>query len=262
MTSDSTPPLPHPPQPDPAWGVFETLLVADGRPIELETHLARLEASVRELFGQPPPAGASELVLQRASGIELGRLRLTLTPATGRELGAEVVTADVDPQLVFPAWDRAVALREFVVEGGLGAHKWADRRILASAEAEAPSAVPLVLDDREHVLEASRANVFVVYDGALVTPPTDGRILPGVARQRATEVARAAGIDLREAEIPLQDLLRADEVFLTGSVRGVEPVGSIVGAGTWEPGPVTAVIAEGLRRLWLAGAGTASPDPR
>jgi para-aminobenzoate synthetase/4-amino-4-deoxychorismate lyase len=262
VTIDSTPPPPRPSQPDPSWGVFETLLVAKGRPVELEAHLARLEASVRTLFDQPLPAGASESILEHAAGIELGRLRLTLTPAAGGDLAAEVVTAAVDPQLVFPAWDRAVTLRGFVVEGGLGAHKWADRRILAFAEAEAPDAVPLVLDGHEHVLEASRANVFVVYDGALVTPPTDGRILPGVARQRTTEVAGSAGIELREAEITLQDLLRADEVFLTGSVRGVEPVASIVGADTWDPGPVTPVIAEGLRQRWLTGAETANPDPR
>lgn len=222
------------PRPDPALGVFETLLVVDGRPLELEPHLERLDASLRALFGAPAPPGARELVLDHARGVELARLRLTVAA----ELTPTVVVTPVDAALVLPGAERALELVPLVVPGGIGAHKWADRRLLAGAEADVAPGVPLLLDDDGTVLEASRGNVFSVRDGVLVTPPADGRILPGVTRRRVLELAAGLGIPAREDAVRLD---AAAEVFVTGAVRGIEPV---------RGGPVTATLAAELRRCW------------
>jgi len=117
-----------------------------------------------------------------------------------------------------------------VVPGGLGEHKWVDRSLLDEAQAGLPGDVlPLVVDSDGAVLEASRANVFVVHDGALHTPPLDGRILPGITRARLIERAAAAAIPVHERALSRDDLLAADEVFLTGSVRGIELATSLDG---------------------------------
>ena len=227
--------------------------MVDGRPVELDAHLARLTSSLEGLFASRQPTGVRELVLDRARAIRLGRLRLTVAPDDAGSLAVAIVTAEVDPELVFPAAERAVALRSLVVEGGLGAHKWADRALLERAGAAAPAgAVPLLLDRDDAVLEASRANVFVVRDGALATPAADGRILPGIGRARVMEIARRAGIAIREEGLSPADLLRADEVFLTGSVRGVEPVRSIDEVDCPPPGQVAERVAAELRRRWLS----------
>ncbi|HWO15644.1 MAG TPA: aminotransferase class IV, partial [Solirubrobacterales bacterium] len=195
---------------------------------------------------------AAELVSARARGIGLGRLRLTVAPNGAEGLTTEVVTAEVDPRLVFPPWERGAELRSLIVEEGLGAHKWADRTVLENAEAQAPpGSVALVLDSDGVVMEASRASVFAVREGRLFTPPADGRILPGIARGRAIEVAGEEGVEAHEAELRLHDLLQADEVFLTGSVRGVEPVRSVDGSWIHRGGGVSERIAAGLRRRWL-----------
>jgi para-aminobenzoate synthetase/4-amino-4-deoxychorismate lyase len=101
------------------------------------------------------------------------------------------------------------------------------------------------------VLEGSRGSLFLVSAGALVTPPADGRLLPGITRAQAIEAAGALGIDLREQPVGVEALAAADEVFLTGAVRGVEPVRACAGVGTWDSGRVTAQVAAELRRLWL-----------
>jgi para-aminobenzoate synthetase/4-amino-4-deoxychorismate lyase len=240
--------------PDQAIGVFETLLVLGGEPVELDAHLERLQASVRELFAVALPAHARALVLEHAAALPVGRLRLTAAPSPGGVPAIDVVTAAVGPENVFPAWERASALRPFIVEGGLGAHKWADRDGLAWTEATEPDgALPLVLDIGEEVLEASRANVFAVEGDRLVTPPADGRILPGVARARAIECARTLGIEVREEPLSADRLLGCGEAFLTGSVRGIEPVSSVSGAQFQQTGEIVGAVAAELRRQWTGG---------
>ncbi|THE17159.1 bifunctional aminodeoxychorismate synthase component I/aminodeoxychorismate lyase, partial [Kocuria rosea] len=136
-----------------------------------------------------------------------------------------------------PPW-RLVPVR---LPGGLGGHKWADRRVLAHEPVPglwSRSCDPLLVDADGMLLETGRANVFVVVDGAVLTPPADGRILPGVVRARVLAALRAAGTDVRERPVAWAELVRATEVFVTNSVAGVHPVGAVDGLGRWEPGPV------------------------
>lgn len=254
------------PRPEPGRGVFETLLVLGGRPVELEAHLQRLAHSLGRLFAAGAPRGARELVLERARAVAHGRLRLTVAPADDGRLVADVAVAPVAEELVFPSWAGALELARVAVPGGLGAHKWADRRLLERAEANCRPALPLLVDADGGVLEASRGNLFVVRDGAIATPPADGRILPGVARARILAVADALGLAVGERPVPADELLAADEVFVSGSVRGVEPVRGCDGARHWAEGRLTPRIAAELRRLWIDQAGAdaafaSSPAP-
>lgn len=268
----------HLPRPDPTRGIFETLLVADGRAVELDAHLARLAASARELFGPPAMARivgpARALVEARAAelarpddelppgastrpvvpGPALARLRLTLAPDERGALDLTAVTAEVDPRTVFPLAERGVALAPVTVAAGLGRHKWADRRLLEQAADALDGRMPLIVDRDGMVLEAERANVFALRGEVLLTPPDDGSILPGIARDRAIAAAREIGIEVQELPIGLDELCRADEVFLTGSVRGIEPVTSVAGQATPSvraDGPLAARLASILRRRWL-----------
>jgi len=236
------------PLPEPERGIFETLLVLAGRPVELDLHMARLERSLGELYNAAPPADARELVLAAAAETELGRLRFDVSPQDGN--GVRV--ADVDAALVFPSFGAALELHAVEVPGWNGAHKWADRRLLEQAEAEAAGAMPLLLDGGT-VLETSRGSVFAAAGGTLFTPPADGRILPGVTRAIAIEVAREDGIEVHEEELSLERLLDADEVFTTGAVRGVEPVRELRGMREWLEGELTQRVAASLRARWFDG---------
>jgi para-aminobenzoate synthetase / 4-amino-4-deoxychorismate lyase len=240
-------------RPDPRKGVFETMLVVAGTPIEFDAHLARLGASIAVLYGATLTDGTRETVEEHARGIQLGRLRVTLAPTgSGSELTQEIVTAEVDPALVFPSPERAVIAHSVLVEGGLGSHKWADRDLLGEAESNlGDGEVPLLVDRGGVVLEASRANVFAVRGEMLVTPPADGRLLPGIARRRVMEAADASGLLPHETELTIDDLIAADEVLLAGSVRGVEPVRSIDGAKLGQPSSASARVAAELRRGWM-----------
>lgn len=238
------------------------MLVVDDGPIELARHLARLGTSVEALYGLGLPNDAGDMVRDAAHGVELGRLRLDARPdAAGLALDVRAVA--IDAAILLPPWKRGTELAVAEVADWRGAHKWADRTLLDSLDATATPATALLVDTGGAVLETTRANVFVVRpDGSVATPPADGRILPGVTRALAIEIARAFGVEIVEAELSRADLEAAREVFTTGSVRGVEPVRSLDGRTIGGPDPgVAATIATGLRERWLGDRRPADGEP-
>ena len=244
--------VPARPRPDREQGVIETLLVLDGRPVRLDAHLARLDASLEALFpGRMPPRWLAPAIDARARHLGRGGLRVAVAPTAADELAAEIEAAGIDPELILPSRPPSVDAHSLVLRGGLGGHKWADRALLDEEQRRlGADAVSLIFDWDGTLLEASRANAFAVLGGTLLTPPADGRILPGIARACALEVAAEAGFDTRETEIRREDLVMADEVFLTGSLRGVERVRALDGAKLKTGGEVTARVAGELRRTW------------
>jgi 4-amino-4-deoxychorismate lyase len=86
------------------------------------------------------------------------------------------------------------------------------------------------------VTEAAAANVFWVRDDALVTPAADLPLYPGVTRSIVLRVAGEAGVHAEEGRFGPEELAAASGVFLTNSVRGVEPVGQLDGRELPWPG--------------------------
>ena len=172
-----------------------------------------------------------------------GRLRITVRPLGG-PLHCQVELADPGPDLA------AVRLRVHALPGGLGGHKWADRRLLQQMRGGPRGGrAALLIDADGSVLETDRANVVALIDGVLRTPAADGRILPGVMRAWVLAAARSLGMPTRVGRLMLTELLAADEVLVTNSIRGVLPVLAADGRpADWQPGPVTARLAAAVRQ--------------
>jgi branched-subunit amino acid aminotransferase/4-amino-4-deoxychorismate lyase len=111
-------------------------------------------------------------------------------------------------------------------------------------EKKAAEALWFTTDGR--LAEGCVSNVFIVKDSTVYTPAANTPILPGIARKTVCEIARNHNIALIEKELSIDDLLSADEVFLTNVIMQVMPVAAIekhtVGQG--KPGEVTKKIAE------------------
>jgi para-aminobenzoate synthetase/4-amino-4-deoxychorismate lyase len=234
-------------RPRPAAGVFTSLLVRDGVAADLEEHVSRLAASARELYGKELPGSLHDDLARCLAARPAGRLRITVQP-----LGGPLHTTVECVPL-----DRASAvtdLRPVVVPGGIGSHKWADRRLLTRylATAGAGPGMQLLIEDADgSVLETDRASVFAVVGGVLRTPPADGRLLPGVTRAAILRLAAAAGLPTCVGPLRSGDLEHATEIFVTNSVRGVLPVRSVAGTALpAAPGPVTADLTVALAADW------------
>ena len=169
-----------------------------------------------------------------------GRLRITVRPVGGPlQATVEVVPLTPPPD--------AVTLRPVTVSGGIGAHKYRDRRLLAALTRQArlaPAEQLLLTDDTGELLETDRANVFAVVDGVLLTPPADGRLLPGTTRAAIIQAARDSGIKVGFKPLTLDQLQAASEVFVTNAVAGVLPVTAVDGLPPPPglPGPVAAAL--------------------
>jgi len=240
--------------PRPTAGVFTSLVVTDGRTRGLAAHLDRLAASVARLYQKDLPASLPADLARCLAGRPAGRLRITVRPVGGPlQATVEVVPLTPPPD--------AVTLRPVTVSGGIGAHKYRDRRLLAALtrQARLASAEQLLLtDDTGELLETDRANLFAVADGVLLTPPADGRLLPGTTRAAIIQAARDSGIKVGFKPLTLDQLQAASEVFVTNAVAGILPVTAVlpgaVGpdsavdcrAMSWAPGPVARRLAATL----------------
>ena len=190
-------------RPEPARGIFETMLVLNGRLPQRDLHYARMDASAKELYGvehAAPAPPTEQLPVRRWNGWS----RIAYVPGAGLQPGDLGFTR---PDPVY------TGIAPFVLPGGLGRHKWLDRELLDGITAAAePGALPLLIDEDGSVLEAAWANVLIEEAGRLVSAPVDGRALPGIGRRR---------LRYDEEPVELDRLLAADAVLLTSALRTV-----------------------------------------
>lgn len=218
--------------------------MVDGQPVELEAHLQRMEASLESLYSRALPSQAEQDLRSAAEGIDLGRVRLSLAPAEDG-LQLDLLAGGVELEAVFP--ERGVRLRRHPVIRGLGSHKWVDRKGINRPATGEPGAL---IVDGDEVLEAGWSNLFAVHERVLFTPPLDGRLLPGTTRAAVLELAAQEGIEVTEKPLSPASLLSAEETFLTGSIRGIEPAEELDGAPLPGCGNLSHRLATALRRRW------------
>jgi branched-chain amino acid aminotransferase len=114
--------------------------------------------------------------------------------------------------------------------------------VLAVADARKHGAFEAILCDQVgRITEGSSSKFFIVRGGRVVTPPLSAGLLEGITRRHVIAVLRGAGLPVDETPLWPVDLQRADEAFLTSSVRGVVPISRVGGQGIGGgvPGPIT-----------------------
>lgn len=234
-------------------GVFETMKVVDGVPFALTRHLARLQRSAAGLGLQQPDLAevrsAVTEVIAANGGLpgRDGRLRITFTSGPGplgSDRGPGPVTLSVVASKGTP-WPPAAGVavapwprNERSPLAGLKTTSYAENAV-ALDWAKQRGFGEAVLGNLSGLLcEGTGSNVFVVVAGRLLTPALSTGCLAGITRELVVQWC-----DADEAELPLDVLATADEVFITSSTRDVHPVDR-VGARRIEPGPLTRAVMQ------------------
>jgi len=238
-------------------GVFETVKVVDGQPFALTRHLARLARSAKGLGLEVPDEQRVRRAVAAVLDAEppsLGKVRITYTAGdgpmgSGRSLGSPrliVVSDALEP----PAPDVRVVTVPWVRNdrgalAGLKTTSYADNVVALAYAHERGASEALFANTRDNLCEGTGSNVFYVVDGELRTPSLASGCLAGVSRALVLEWCGG-----REVDEPLGVLRQAEEIFLVGTTRDVQPVSAVDDRALDAPGPVTARCM----KVWAARA--------
>ena len=212
-------------------GLFETMLMLDGRLLDRHGHLRRLAASVETVYGSPLPAELDR-ELDSLPPRRTARVRVSVWPSAG-SLASKV---EVEPQEARRP-PLTLTLIPVEISGGLGCYKWRDRSWLEEqrrAHGSGQDAELLLLDSDGEVLETERAAVLIVEGGRLVAAPDDARRLPSLTRRSAIAAAQDLGLAPTVQPIGFERLLRADQVLVASSVRLIAAAAAC-GDRQWRP---------------------------
>lgn len=231
-------------------GVFETALLIDGRVRFLDDHLQRLRDGCERLaIGVPDRATLLSEITHVTGVLRSGVLKIIVTrgPGTrgyrpGKEIDAtRVVALYAAPE---PASSRDIALRWCETRLGRNARlaglKHLNRleQVLAQAEWQDESIDEgLMLDTEGELVCATAGNVFIVREGAVVTPDLRFCGVRGIMRTRVLRAASQLRIPTSEEPMWPYDLEAASEVFVTNAVRGIRSAAAL-GPLRWSGAPV------------------------
>ena len=104
----------------------------------------------------------------------------------------------------------------------------------------------IMLNNKGHVAEGSAENIFVVKNGKITTPPLDADILNGITRDSAIKLLKSNKIKVIEKNLKINDLLKADEIFMTGTAAEVKSVTRVnkTKIGSGKMGDITKELQE------------------
>ena len=237
-------------------GAFETIRVYGGRPFRLEAHLERLARSASRLGLPSPDLGALVEEALAAAGTDDAVLRIYWTPGrenTGRPL-AYVLVRDLPDDLEV---QRRRGLRLVSVrigsEGpgllaGVKSTSYAVNMVAVDEAKCRGGDDALLLGAADVVLECPTSNVWWRRGATLFAPAVELGILAGVTRSVLLELAPGLGYELSEGSFALGDVVGADEVFTSSSVREVMPVAAVDGR-RYALGPAAAKLQRELRSV-------------
>ena len=260
--------------------VYEVLRTYDGLAFEPGRHFRRLRASAARL-GFSVPASDTDLLAQvdallARAGTGESYIRIIVSRGLGdcsynfeRVEGPTVVMI----QKALPPYP-ASHYEEGVKVAAVGVRRNHPRaldpaikssnllnNILAVREARSRGAEePLLLNQEGFLAEGASTNVFLARGGRIFTPPLSAGILAGITREVVLELLPGLGVSFREEPLHLDELLVADEAFVTSTTREVVPVRQVdeTPVGSGRPGPLTKRILEAFRAYAPSHCGKAA----
>jgi branched-chain amino acid aminotransferase group I len=228
------------------YGLFETMRAYSGRIFRLDSHLERLSKSA-QLLGLPLNACDLEKACSdtlKANKLEEARIRLTASIGEGEAIPDPprnpkptvlvVATSYTPPsaETYKKGYKVVVASIHQNSQSPLSRLKTVNylNQLLARREAkEKGDDEAILLNERGSLCEGSTDNIFLVSKGILITPSEESGCLPGITRHVVLELAQELGFKVAEREVRLEELLNADEAFLTSSLIELMPITEVNG---------------------------------
>lgn len=222
-------------------GVFESVRIMNGKPLNLENHVVRMLEGAKAIKMRTPSFYTTSffedriLELCRKSEItEGGKCRISLDREIGGTFRPDSNEASYFIE-VYPYDSNSFELNSKGMEIDLFMEMKKEKNFLANYKTKnglmyVMAAIHaqsrnlddlLISSDRNGILESSSSNLFVVSNGVLYTPGLDEGCIAGTMRMQIINLALKNNIKVYESTILPQHLLAADEIFLTNAIRGI-----------------------------------------
>ena len=225
------------------WGIFTTLRVKDGALFAWDRHWARMSRDARGISlpmpSSPDPLEEDLLRLIESNGRPDCTLRLVMVRNHGgmwenegaRERAVDIIAMTADSK----QWGDSVRLDvqpngRFAAGEFAGAKlvSWAQNLTWAERAHQRGFDETVLLNEERRVAECTSANIFAVFGTRVLTPPLSDGCLPGITREVLLGEVGVPGVSVEESRLTLEDLYRADSVFITSTTRdllGVREIG-------------------------------------
>jgi D-alanine transaminase len=236
-------------------GVYELVPVYSRVPFRMDEHLSRLERSLAAVRIRNPYSRAEwrDIILQLVAKQPFDDQGIYFQVTRGVAKRDHAFPKDATPT-VFIMSNPLVNPPQELVERGAAAMSAIDDRwlhcdiksislvgncLLRQVSAEV-GAVETILFRDGKLTEASASNVFVVRRGVILSPPKSNLILPGITYDVVVELAQGAGLPIEFRDIARDEVLSADEIWVTSSSKEVLAIVTLDGkpVGKGKPGPV------------------------
>lgn len=225
--------------------VFETMKVLDARILFAEDHYFRLMASMRILRMEIPMHFTMEYMEEQVAALvqQMGKaLAYRVRLSVFRKPGGFYLPVDNNVEFIITAEPAAEALYSFTdgpYEVELFKDFYVTKQILSGLKSTNRNVQItgsifahengfnncLLVNDEKNVIEALQGNLFMLTGNVLVTPPVSDGCLNGIMRKQVLALAgKIDGVEVQEKSISPFDLQKADELFITNVIRGIQPV--------------------------------------
>ncbi len=221
-------------------GVYEVIPVHNGKLFYLDAHIRRLNQSLQGIRMEPPLALEEwrkileKLVQENGYGDQWLYLQVTRGVEAVRN---HQIHVNITPTIFAISYPKTLRSKEECAKGykvtTVTDIRWKYCHIktisrlayiLMYQEAVEGGYDEAIIINNGQALECTSCNIFIVRHGVLITPPKSTLLLSGITRDRILQLAEKHKIPYRETKISERDLLKADEIWITSSIRGVLPV--------------------------------------
>lgn len=257
------------------YGLFETMRAYDGRIFRLDSHLTRIRCSAESIGlthsilttedGKQSLKAACWATLE-ANGLKDARVRLTITAGEGDVVpdpgrcSSPTILITARSLVPLPAekyetgFKAAISFLRRNSQSPLSRLKSTCylENVLARTTARAAGYDEAIfLNEQGYLAEGSTTNIFLLSHGELITPCFESGVLPGITRDAVLGIARTSNIKATERWVQLNELIEAEEAFLTNSILELVPLVSVEGRpiGPGKPGKVTGDLLFAYRNL-------------
>ena len=257
------------------YGLFETMRAYNGRIFRLDSHLTRLRCSAESIGlthnilttdGGKQSLKAACVAILEANKLKDARIRLTVSagegdmtpdPSTCSSPTVLITARNLDPlppEKYETGFKATVSFLRRNSQSPLSRLKstcYMENILARMAAKTAGCDEALFLNEQGYLAEGSSTNVFLVRHGELITPCFESGVLPGITRDAVLEIARTSNIKTTERWVQLNELIEAQEAFVTNSILELIPLVSVEGRaiGSGKPGKLTGDLLFAYRKL-------------